>query len=116
MIMRRTLGDTILSAIELKNMTQKQVAAALHISATTLNGYIKNHRIPDPETLGAIASYLDLDLNELYRVKQNKEQNAPLIMNQEEARIIRIYRQSGTETKALLRDLFHIIEKRSQLK
>ena len=55
--MRRTLGDTILSAIELKNMTQKQVAAALHISATTLNGYIKNHRIPDPETLGAIASY-----------------------------------------------------------
>ena len=52
-------GKQLQNLIDQKNLTQRQLAKALHINASTLNGYIKNQRQPDLEMLVRIASYFD---------------------------------------------------------
>lgn len=49
------IGGTILCLLEKHGMSQRELAAQLHIAPTTLNGYIKNSHEPDYKTLVKIA-------------------------------------------------------------
>lgn len=58
-------GARLTSILSEKGLTQRQLAAALSIHPNTLNGYIKNHRSPDCDTVRRIASYLDTSVDYL---------------------------------------------------
>ncbi len=53
------IGKQIENLLEREGITQKELAKALHIHNSTLNGYIKNRRQPDYETIAALARYFN---------------------------------------------------------
>ena len=48
-------GDVLRELLEEQNLSQKQLAAELNISASALGNYIRNNREPDFEILKRIA-------------------------------------------------------------
>jgi len=60
------IGTQLQNLLDEKNITQKFLAGELGISATTLNGYMKNRRRPDPETAVRIARYFHTTTDYLY--------------------------------------------------
>lgn len=94
--MRKQIGDFILSAIEMKNKTQRETAAALNLAPQTLNSYIMNKRTPDMQTLTTIMRYLDMDANRTLGLNPD---STNMISNKEEAIIIRNFRQLDDEHK-----------------
>lgn len=52
------LGERIQSLLDEKGISQRELAASLHMHPNTLNGYIRNRRCPDCETVAKIASFL----------------------------------------------------------
>ena len=65
------LGAAIKEGIILNNMTQKQLAKALHISQQTLSCYIHNQRTPNIHDLVAISQILNLDIYVLLGLKKD---------------------------------------------
>lgn len=59
------LGNRIQNLLDEKDVTQRQLAADLHLNPNTVNGYIKNRRFPDCETIARIAAYLDTTVDYL---------------------------------------------------
>ena len=74
-----TLGETLKELLEQHNITQKQLAKELNISASALGNYVQNTREPDYKTLTKIADYfqvtIDFLLNHSYqnRLTHNEE-------------------------------------------
>ncbi len=62
----RTIGDTIKLLRESSNLTQDQLANALHISRSALGMYESNQRTPKHEILEAIADYFNVDMDYLF--------------------------------------------------
>lgn len=60
-----SIGDAIKEAIIFHNMTQREVAKAIHVSPQTLSNFIHNHRTPNTYDLIAIADFLRMDIHEL---------------------------------------------------
>ena len=50
------IGSQLRKLLEQDGITQKQLAKDLNISTTTLNGYVKNRRQPDANTVIRLAS------------------------------------------------------------
>ncbi|MEY8394758.1 helix-turn-helix transcriptional regulator [Lachnospiraceae bacterium 45-P1] len=50
-------GDILRELLEERNLSQKQLADALNISASAIGNYVRNNREPDFETLKQIAQY-----------------------------------------------------------
>lgn len=48
-----------------RNVTQKEVAQHLNIDVTTLSHYETGIRMPDIDTLIALAKYYDIDINRI---------------------------------------------------
>ncbi len=48
-----------------KGITQRKAAEELHINPNTLNGYIRERRVPDCTTLALIADYLGTNVDYL---------------------------------------------------
>ena len=57
------LGDVVKRLIDAHGISQKQLAAALNISPTTLGNYIRNIRQPDFKTLVSIADYFNVSVD-----------------------------------------------------
>ncbi len=53
-----SLGERIQELLDEKQITQRELAARLHVTPNTINGYIKNRRCPDCATLVQIAQHL----------------------------------------------------------
>lgn len=51
-------GEKLKMILEYKNIKQKELAAMLHISPSTVNGYANDHIEPDIELIKKIASIL----------------------------------------------------------
>lgn len=58
-------GDKVLELLDEKNISQKEFAKTLNIAQTTLNGYIKNRRQPDFETVKSMAFLLGVSTDYL---------------------------------------------------
>ena len=54
----KKLGDVIQSALEMRNLTQKQAADDLNITPQTFNSYVKNHRYPVMAVLRSIWTWI----------------------------------------------------------
>lgn len=89
--MKKSLGDMIRSAIDMRDMTQKEAAGALNISPQALSSYIRNTRSPDIETLCRIMRYFNMDANDTLQL-QLKAKTKVFIDHKEEI-IIRNYRK-----------------------
>ncbi len=56
-------GEKLSSILESKEISQKEFAYTLNIAPSTLNGYIKNRRQPDFETLRNMAFVLNVSID-----------------------------------------------------
>lgn len=104
------IGTQIRNLIEQKGMTQKQLAQELHISTTTLNGYIQNRRQPDARMVMRIASYFKTSMDYIYEFKIPGEVFA-VYCNEEERCLIDLYRGMPQELKPLFLDTGRTFEK-----
>lgn len=77
--------------IEEKNVSQKQLAIDLHVSKSTINGYITGYREPDFAMLTRLATYLDSSTDYLLGLSDEKNP-APSTLDADEAELIRLYR------------------------
>lgn len=60
-----TFGEKLSELLEERNISQKEFAETLSIAPTTLNGYIKDKRQPDFETVRKITSALNVSADYL---------------------------------------------------
>lgn len=97
------IGTQIRNLIDREGITQKQLAQELHISTTTLNGYIQNRRQPDARMVMRIASYFKTSMDYIYGFKSFGEVS-PVFCNKEERCLIDIYREMPQELKPLFLD------------
>lgn len=97
------IGDVILNAMELKNLTQKEVASALHITYKSFNNYVTNARLPDIYTLLRIFDYLDINIYEAFHLQQAESKD--FLITDKEASILKIFRSLDAENQRRLLDL-----------
>ena len=75
--------------LQSRDMTQKELAKALSLPVTTLNGYVRGHREPDYETLQRFADYFGVSCDYLLDYSVNKENQTRLTaLSAEEYRFI----------------------------
>ena len=67
------LGMRIRKVLQEKHITQRELAAALYLTPSTVNGYIQARRLPDCETLARIAIYLDTSADYLLGITGQDE-------------------------------------------
>ena len=94
------IGQQLRNLLEEKGVTQKELADSLNLSAATLNGYLKNRRQPDANTLIRLASYFNTTTDYIYGITSLKEPPASPY-NAEECHLINIYRAIPDDKKAL---------------
>ncbi len=85
------IGSQLRSLLEQDGITQKQLADALNISTTTLNGYIKNRRQPDAKTVIRLASYFNTTTDYIYGISTLRE-IASSPYSAEERHLVNIFR------------------------
>lgn len=85
------IGSQLRNLLEQDGITQRQLAKSLNISATTLNGYIKNRRQPDAKTVIRLASYFNTTTDYIFGISSIRE---PMVSpyNAEERHLVNIYR------------------------
>ena len=66
------IGEKILQTLEVRGMSQKELAKRVNIPITTLNGYIKRGHEPDYALLKAIAVVLDVTPDYLLEFKPSR--------------------------------------------
>lgn len=102
--------------IQEKNITQKQLAGELHMAASTLNGYITEHREPDFETLAHIARYFDVSTDYLLCLTDLKKP-APSSLTSAEINLIHHYRRLKPERQILLTEqarFYYIVDSKTK--
>lgn len=96
-------GDRLKELIEEKELKQRDLALALNISPTTLNGYVNSYREPDFETLCRIASYFEVSTDYLLGVS-GVLRPAFLSTDQNAQRLFHYYQLLTPDLKQLLLD------------
>lgn len=71
MYINMKFGDVLRELLEEQNLSQKQLAAELNISASALGNYIRNNREPDFEILKRIARYFCVSTDFLLNYQSN---------------------------------------------
>ncbi len=94
------IGAKIRSLLEQEGITQKQLAESLNISATTLNGYIKNRRQPNAKMMIRLASYFNTTTDYIYGITNLREPLA-LPYNAQERHLVNIFRAIPEDKKPL---------------
>lgn len=94
------IGHQLRRLLEQDGITQKQLAQALSISTTTLNGYVQNRRQPDANTVIRLASYFNTTTDFIYGLTALREPTASPY-NADERHLINIYRAIPEDKKPL---------------
>lgn len=94
------IGSQLRNLLEEEGITQKQLAEALNLSTTTLNGYIKNRRQPDAKTIIRLASYFHTTTDYIYGLTSFREPMS-VPYNAEERHLVNIYRGIPEDQKPL---------------
>lgn len=99
--------ERFLSLLEEQNMTQKDLAARIHIAPSTLNGYIHvpNRRI-EPDVLNAIAKELHVCAAYLCGASDSPSLNA-VPENEQERSLLDTYRQLNENNQKKVEKIFH---------
>ena len=97
------VGDRILELLQSRDMTQKQLAAALSLPLSTLNGYVRNYREPDYATLTLLADYFGVSCDFLLEHTVGGKNAAELAaLSPEERSFLNTCRTLRPEQKELL--------------
>ena len=81
-----SFGDRLRVLIEDRDMTQRELAAALNVAPSTMGNYVQNTREPDFATLKAIADYFDVSADYLLERRTGEGGGA------REAELLRVFR------------------------
>ncbi len=94
-------GKQLEQLIEDNDISQKQLAKALNIAPTTLNGYLHNYREPDFSTLIRFADYFHVSTDYLLGLSEIKK---PLLTNlsMDEQKVLSVYRSLPPDKQWLL--------------
>ena len=88
-------SDKLRMLIEERNLTQKQVAIDLNVSASTMGGYVQGSSEPDFDTLIRIAEYFNVSTDYLLnRLSKNT-------VDQDEEELLRVYRSMEKEYRQI---------------
>lgn len=101
-------GDRLLEILESKEISQKDFAITLNIAPTTLNGYIKNKRQPDFETIKSMAFILGVSIDYLFDFPTNG-----ISFSIDELSMVEKMRKMSINQKQILVDLANSILKNS---
>ncbi len=103
-------GDKLKEILEDREISQKDFAASLNMAPTTLNGYIKNNRQPDFETIKNIASALNVSIDFLldYNYKEN------ITLSVQEISLILKIRKMNVYQKDIIYSLVNIINEKQK--
>lgn len=88
-------GDKLRILIEDKDMTQKELAARLNISPSTVSSYVQNTREPDFATLKMLAKFFDVSID--YLLDYSAEHTA----TQQDIELLRVFRTLTPAQKEL---------------
>ena len=88
-------GDILRWLIDENELSQKQLAADLHMATSTLGNYVRNLREPDFKTLKLFAVYFNVDMN--YLLDYHPEQGA----NDVEEELLRAFRSLPPEQQRI---------------
>lgn len=102
-----TFGERLRYLIEEQALTQRQVAADLHIAPSTLSGYIIGEREPDYRTLIGIAEYFEVTVDYLLGVT-NIRRYTESILDVREGSLVGLYRSLQPEKQDLLIEQAHL--------
>lgn len=97
----------LISLLEEREMTQRELSADLHIASTTLNGYIKGNREPDYGTLVDLAKYFEVSTDYLLGMT-NVRKNSDGDLDVREGDLVGLYRSLQPEKQDLLIEQAHL--------
>ena len=98
------IGTRIQILLKQQGITQRRLAADLHLNPNTVNGYIKNRRFPDCITLSQIAHYLGTNVD--YLLGNTDIQVYPeLALSKPEVRLLNQYRCMDERHQHMLEEL-----------
>lgn len=96
--------------LEERNLSQKQLANDLNISASAVGNYVRNNREPDFETLKKIAKYFQVSTD--FLLNYHSEQD----YSYEEQKILQIFRALTEDQKELYMEQGKLLIRCSQKK
>lgn len=102
-----TFGEKLSGILEDRNISQKDFAKKLNIAPSTLNGYIKDRRQPDFETLKNIAFVLNTSIDFLLGY------NSDFDLNADELLFISKIRKMDEKQVEVIYELVNILIKQS---
>ena len=88
-------GDILRDLLEERNLSQKQMAEDLNISASAVGNYVRNNRAPDFETLKKIAGYFQVSTDFLLDYQSRQESGYG------EQKVLQIFRALPEDQKEL---------------
>ena len=94
------IGTQLRNLLDEEKKKKKQLAEALNLSTTTLNGYIKNRRQPDAKTIIRLASYFHTTTDYIYGLTSFREPMS-IPYSTEERHLVNIFRGIPEEQKPL---------------
>lgn len=108
------IGTRIQKLLTEQGISQCRLAHDLHLNPNTINGYIKNRRLPDCFTLSRIACYLGTNVDYLLG-NTNIRVNPQLPLNEKETQLLNHYRCMTQEHRHMLEEVSAALSKRSSL-
>lgn len=97
-------GTRIQLLLTEQGISQRSLADALHLTPSTVNGYIRGRRCPDCAKLSAIAGYLDTSID--YLLGNSDLKSSPdLSLNASETSLLNNYRSMSRKQQHVLDEL-----------
>lgn len=98
------IGTRIQTLLTEQDIPQCKLAYDLHLNPNTVNGYIKNRRLPDCFTLSKIAQYLGTNVDYLLG-NTNIKVHPHLTLQEDETQILNQYRSLNKEQQHMFKEL-----------
>lgn len=105
---RQTIIDNIKAVCKVKKIKNVDIAAFMGVSAGSVSNWFKGTNFLDVENLYKLCQYLGVSLDQIFGV-------APIVfgaLNPEENDIVISYRKADTGTKAAVRKLLDVPDKK----
>lgn len=101
------------------HMTQQDVAARISVARSTVAGYEKKERQPSLGTLATLADLFDVTVDYLITDKTideciNLDTSKRALPSDEAAKLLARYQKLSPDSRKLLMDFIHILEKTEQ--
>lgn len=105
-------GDNIRILRKNSGMTQKQLAARLSLSASTIGMYEQNRRVPDPAIIRELAKIFNVSPREilgedtddyfLEDLPPNKEEESAIVLSKQELKFLDTFRKLNEDNRDII--------------